>query len=416
MDFKASALNKSFLFSNTLIYSTQALKLFFPLLILPFCTSLIGIEKFGIISVELSYVILLSFLIDFSVNVYGPSILASTDLEDRKEVIIRMTGLKFSIAVPICLVILLLNSFLNDFFTISLSIIFVSFVIGTIFDSNWVFLAEKSFFKLFISQLIGILLTLIFAFFSYKKGFDGILVVSFLLSLPLLISSIASFFILDLPSRFQNRKIPYENFKIQNFINEGLKNKSIFYSQIVSAMYTNSGPILLSFVKGPEVAGIWYILNRITTAISTISIVPYRSLFPDIVGIWSQKKPIKSNDLYFSTALYLAISIISYSFIYIFFAEVKMFFIESSEIVKVSTLFLMFIWTLAQLCGPVLTNYLIVKSKNTILFLCNLSSFIFLIIIFYPFTAHYSVNGWIVTMILSQILITAGFLKVLFRG
>jgi O-antigen/teichoic acid export membrane protein len=413
MKVNLGAINKSFLISNTLIYSTQALKLFFPLLILPFCINLIGIEKFGVVSVELSYVILLCFIIDFSVNVYGPSILASINIDERNIKIIRMTGLKFLIFGVLTLLILCLNLLTRDLLTTSFNIIFLCFAIGSIFDFNWVFLAEKSFAKLFFSQFIGIVFTLITCLILYKNNFPASIIVALLLSLPLLISSVISFILIDLPSRFNERKIPMKNFNLRLFIEEGMLHKKIFFSQIVSSLYTNSGPILLSFAKSPEIAGIWFIINRITSAVSAVSIVPYKSLFPDIVQVWAKNRYQINYNLNLSISLYCLISIFLYIVIFLYFNEVKNFFIGTSELPKKSIVLYMFFWTLAQLSGPVLTNYLIVKTHDNKLFFYNLSSVIILFTIFYPLTAFYSLNGWVLAMILSQSFITIGFIKVL---
>ena len=235
-----------------------------------------------------------------------------------------------------------------------------------------------------------------------------------MLSLPLLTTSLFSLLLLDIKSRYFSEKIKTSFLNFGLFISEGKSHVNIFISQMVSALYTNSGPIILSFIIGPEVAGIWYIINRMTTAISSISIVPYKAMFPDIVKSWAFK--YKSNELNYSAALYLFITMIVYFFIYLFIKDISEIFFESSEVISFSILLLMIFWTLSQYSGPVLTNYLIVKKKDMKLFFYTLSSLIILIIFSYPLTANFDINGWILTMILSQFIIAIGTIGILIEN
>lgn len=407
-------LNKNFFLSNLFIYLTQALKLFFPLLILPICTNLIGLEEFGRISVELSYVILISLVVDFSVNVYGPSIIASMEKNDRNYTIYKMSGLKFTIAIIFSIILIFSNFIFPDFYSISLLILFFCFITGVMIDCNWVFLAEKSFSRLFLSQFFGIISSLSIIYFLYLNELQNIYIVSLLLSLPLLMTSLFSFFLLDIKSRYFSKKINTSFLNFGLFISEGKSHINIFISQMVSAIYTNSGPIILSFIIGPEVAGIWFIINRITTAISSISIVPYRALFPDIVKSWASKS--KSHELNYSIVLYCLITFIFYILIYYFVDNVSEIFFESTDVISLGILSLMIFWTLSQYSGPVLTNYLIVKKKDMRLFIYTLSSLIILIILSYPLTLSLKISGWILTMILSQSVIAIGTIGILIEN
>ena len=409
-----AVLNKNFFLSNLYIYLTQALKLFFPLLILPISINLIGLEEFGRISVELSYIILISLVVDFSVNVYGPSIIASLKKNDRNFTIYKMSGLKLTIALIFSSVLILSNYILPNFYSVSFLILFFCYVTAAVFDCNWVFLAEKSFSKLFLSQFFGIIFSLIIIYFMYLYEVKNIYLVSLLLSLPLLTTSLFSLLLLDIKSRYFSEKIKTSFLNFGLFISEGKSHVNIFISQMVSALYTNSGPIILSFIIGPEVAGIWYIINRMTTAISSISIVPYKAMFPDIVKSWAFK--YKSNELNYSAALYLLITMIVYFFIYLFIKDISEIFFESSEVISFSILLLMIFWTLSQYSGPVLTNYLIVKKKDMKLIFYTLSSLIILIIFSYPLTANFDINGWILTMILSQFIIAVGTIGILIEN
>lgn len=405
MDF-INIFSKRFITDNSYLVFNQFLKLFFPIIIIPLSLFLIGINDFGKIASELSKVLIFCFIIDFGVNIFGPPIISSNNKDLQKAIFSELTRYKL-ISLAITTVLFFLYFFLVEEWSNSLLIIFFFYAAGSCFDSLWFYFGTKNFKDIFVSSFIGIVSALIIIFSVYYfEVFSTELIVALLFSLPFFCTSLFSFILIIKQKIYFQYVQPIK----LNLFKENLK---LFISQFLSTIYLNLGPIITLNFLGPEAAAIWFTLNRIAMSLGTFAQVPYKVFFPDIAKNISTNKAKALILLKKSLLLFLCITLFGIGIFFIFFDFFNAYFFESVLDASLAVFLFFFFWSLLQIVGPVVTAYLLVLKKSSQIIALNLYVLLILLLVFYPLTYLYMIDGWYIAMLVSQIPNLFYFLKIL---
>lgn len=406
-------LDRNFVLSNFYIYVHSLAKFVIPLVFLPVSVRLVGIDEFGEISAIFSYLTLVCFVIDYSVNVYGSAELLKASVEHKDRLIVGLTMLKAAFFVFILIIHGFYFSIWNSDITPSFVVLFFLMGLAAVFDSNWVFLAEKRFDLLCFSTFFSVGTTgLVSSVAYFYFNAPAWLTACGLLAMPLFFNSIFSFVVLN------RLRLMFCKTQIQSCLRSGDVSKfifkyfRIFSSQIVSALYTNTGPIILISLSTPSIAGIWFIANRVCGSVGSLALVPYRALFPEIAKTWSRRGGL-SFELVASSSLFLLLVIAIFSVIFVFQEIFVALLFDASPLISLPILLLMFVWSILQFNGPVLTSYLISVDRYQSLIIYNTLVFLVMMGGVWPLVTFYGLVGWFMVMIGSQLITVPAVFKIL---
>lgn len=387
------------------LYANLAIKGLLPVIVIPLGSSFLEASAFGTLTAYFSVAVIAGFICDYSLNVYGTTELAQLPTDKKSHYIVNLTALKIILGAVLLLVMPVFIGLLKIEGGGIISLLTTIIVVASIFDCNWIFFECKRFDLLFSSALIGLVLgiTLPLAF-QYSELLDSEMVVALLLSAPLLCMNVASFFFLAKQRLYSVNISRFIEVKVEAIRKAFVQNFVIFSSQIVSAIYSNFASIALVSIGKPELAAVWFALNRLCSAIGTLSLVPLRSCYPDVVRTWTSPKNEPSNalqasSLKFGTIVFCAIFLLG------FLPENLLVFIFIDFGLDYFLLVMLLIFGWMQINGPVFTGFYISKNRRNFVLLHTFLAFLILIIFYYPLTEAYGLHGWVLSIILSQIFI-----------
>tara|TARA_B100001250_G_scaffold384637_1_gene379640 strand:+ start:1430 stop:2659 length:1230 start_codon:yes stop_codon:yes gene_type:complete len=389
-------ISKRFLFDNSYLVFNQLLKLFFPLVIIPFSLSLIGIEEFGKIASYLSTVLILCFITDFGINVFGPPRLSSSSAKQSSNLFVELTKFKF-ICLIITQIIFLFYFLLFQKGNMALFLIFQLYTFGTLLDSLWYFFGTKNFREIFTASFLGISFSIIIITFIFMlELLSNILVIALLFSLPFFLTSLISFIqVLNLEKNKSTKKLNRKRLFFENL--------RLFISQFISTIYLNIGPIITLQLIGPEASAIWFTINRLSMSLGTFAQVPYKVYFPDIAANFIYKKEESISLLNKSFIYFFLIVFSGLCAFFLFFDLFNIYFFGSALTMSASLAMFFIFWSFIQIVGPVVTGYLLVLEKSILIIIINLMVLLLLFSTFHIFISKFGIDGWFLSICLSQI-------------
>ena len=396
------------------LYANLVIRGLLPLIVIPIANLLLDQDAFGKLTALYSVSVIAGFVVDYCVNVYGTTELAQLLHEEKRRYINNLTALKMYIGFFVLIVSVISIVTIKPDFAALLSLFLVITVLSAVLDCNWVFFEAKRFDMLAGSSLCG----LIFGFFLtlgiyYIFQISDEVAVALLLCLPLFVINFTSCVLL-----FQNRLYeikPEKVFSIEfKQIESALKrNISIFLSQIVSTFYSNFASIGLVAIGKPGLAAAWFALNRLCAGLGTLSLIPLRSIYPDLVAHWGSRPNFKSAVLVECWIKFSVIIISSISVLLLLPKQILEHIFIPFEIDFV--LFVMIVlFGLMQINGPVFTGFYITQNKRFLILRHTSICLLILVCFFKYLTLAFNFYGWLFCILLSQLFVTIHTLLIIF--
>jgi PST family polysaccharide transporter len=398
---------------NYLFYGSNLIRSIIPILIFPYCLKLIGSNDFGVLSGEYATALLAAFIIDYSVIIYGTAEIAKCENEKRNEKIIQLFALRCTIFFLVMILTLLTSSLLN--FSSNLIILVIAAGLNAVFDISWIYLWNKKFYTFFVSHIIGFGCGIGIFLYLHNLGLiEANNTVLGLIVMPTLLANFLS--VVFLICKKENLEIKFINvLSVQNFYDE-LKSKApIFSSQIISALYTSTGPIILNIYDKPDYAALWMIVNRLAIGVGSFATLSIKGSIKEMMLEWSNTdKPItgKSKNYFLTYLLLVSPLILPLIFtpqlidIYLFGSENKL---------SIYSRALMAVWVMMPFFAYIVTTFLIYKNKHRKLLYLTGSNLLIYLILSYPLTSIFGFEGFIFTMVFSQIYIFLIFFNIKFK-
>jgi PST family polysaccharide transporter len=264
------------------IFSLAALKALtaiFPLVVIPYLITTIGLDNYGVVIFALSFVAFFNTLVDYSFKVTAVRevSLVRENLNAISEIASKVLSTKFfllGVSIFIGTVIIFLTPAFYKESTIFLLIF--SSVIGYSLNPNWFFIGieKMEYLALFVFMLKSIHVAAIFIFIQEKSD---VWIYAFLISAESLLIAILGLTFMHY--KF-NVKLGFTSIKS---IRTQLKNNcNLFLNQLVPNLYNNATTLLLGFFGGTLITGAYGVLRKITNLLENILGIISNSFYPAI--------------------------------------------------------------------------------------------------------------------------------------
>lgn len=348
-----STLNNFFFIS---IY--QITNLLFPIIIIPYLSKKIGIERFGIVSLTQSVMTVFVMITD-----YGFSYTAVRELsifrDDNTKIIDIFNGViqtKLTLAI-ICLVFLLIAIVIIPKFHSEWILLITSYsiVIASVFTPLWFFQGLES---IRLASFINILprlffVLLIFVFVNQKVDY---LWVNILLGTGGILGGILS--IIYIRIHFNIRlHTRFNIITVKKYLIDGWK---VFLSIFLIAFFSNINIFILSFFSSNEIVGVYSITEKITNIIRQVSSVYSQAIYPHICYTVEYGSKIELKKFFKKLSLVFTPFILAICILVFCFAEIVAAFFtsESSD---------MLVYYLRIACFVPFINFLSIPFYRTLL-------------------------------------------------
>jgi polysaccharide transporter, PST family len=403
---KSSSLSKNFLALSL----WQATNYLFPLITMPYLLRVIGTEKFGLISLVLALQAYFIIFVDFG---FGISAVKSiSEKRHDKEALSLIFSKVISIKLLLCFFsfcLLMAVVFLVHTFQIHAIDYFLGFfiVVGQMLFPMWFFQGIEQMKFITYVNLFSKLFFLIFLFLFVKEESDYFLVLPIQGTGVIISSAVGLIFIL----RKYDIVFNAPSFRqIQHEIKEGF---SIFVSNLSVTGYTSASYLILAFLTNDQTVGQFSVAEKITTLFRQVLSMFSQAVFPKVCSL-TLESHIKLRTFWRSITLPFAGAIFSGCLIIMIFANEIVFLVSGSSSHQVVSLLRIMIWIpfIVYFNIPFFLTLLAYNRKKQVMNVL-LASSIASIVLNAFLTFHFSVLGTILSLILTELLITFGLIATL---
>lgn len=250
-----------------------------PLIVLPYLTRVIGVEKFGTVAFAQAIIMYFSMLTNFGFNLYGPREI-SISRGDTKKVTQIFWNIMYS-KILLCIVSGLILTLLIIFVPkiraeYSLYIFFFGYVIAGIFLPVWFFQGYEMMVFIALFNLLMKILYTISVFLFIRQPADYLYVPLYLTFSELIVGILSFVYVIK---RFRMGIIIPKIAGIVKTLNESF---ILFFSNVFISIYTKIPPVLLGFLVGDIYVGFYTIAERIFYGILGIQAQLSTTFYPHI--------------------------------------------------------------------------------------------------------------------------------------
>lgn len=289
------------------IFSLTAMKgvtSLFPLIVVPYLISTIGIEKYGVVIFALSFVAYFNTLIDYSFKV--TAVREISRIQNDKKAIDEIVSNVISTKVCFLLLSLVLGSaliFITPIFKDEMIVflLILSSVIGYALLPNWFFMGVEK--MEYIALFTVIFKTLhVLAIFIAVKSFSDYWIYALIITLESGLIALAGLILMRYKFKVKFKFSSFGQIKKQVYKNSGL-----FLNQFVPNLYNNTTTLLLGFFGGASITGAYGVLRKITNVAESIIGIISNAFFPAINRSSKNAKQFRKIQWITTTALCIAL-------------------------------------------------------------------------------------------------------------
>jgi len=289
------------------IFSLTAMKgvtSLFPLIVVPYLISTIGLEKYGVVIFALSFVAYFNTLIDYSFKV--TAVREISKIQDDKKAIDEIVSNVISTKVCFLLISLVLGSaliFITPIFKDEMIVflLVLSSVIGYALLPNWFFMGVEK--MEYIALFTVIFKTLhVLAIFIAVKSFSDYWIYALIITLESGLIALAGLILMRYKFKVKFKFSSFGEIKKQVYKNSGL-----FLNQFVPNLYNNTTTLLLGFFGGASITGAYGVLRKITNVTESIIGIISNAFFPAINRSSKNAKQFRKIQWITTTSLCIAL-------------------------------------------------------------------------------------------------------------
>lgn len=345
MKYINSLRNNSTLLKNiSYLGAVQGLNYILPLITLPYLVRVVGVEKFGIISLATAVISFYLVITDYGFN-YTATREVALNRNNKKELISIFSSvmvIKFLLLFLSFISLVFLVSFFHKFEEFSL-IYYLTFgvVIGQVLFPIWFFQGMEKMKFVAIVNISSKIISTILIFLLVKSKNDFYLVPMFI-SLGAIFSGFFSIYIMwkefGVFFKFQGRSELIRHLK---------GGKNLFFTSFLSTLLTSSGILILGFFANNHVVGIYAAVEKLFKAIVGVFSPITQAIYPLSCRKVNEDKEVAKKYITRLIAIMVAISLLVV-FVVIFNANsiLKIFYgdslVQYSYILKIMMLWLIF--------------------------------------------------------------------------
>lgn len=385
--------------------SLSVLQLFtyvLPLFILPYLVRVLGLEKFGLIVFSQSFIAFFNMFADYGFNLSATrEISIHRDNKQKITEIFSSVIVAKSILVLISFIVLCVIVFSFGHFSEHWRLYFFTFlsVIGQAFFPVWYFQGLERMKYLTIVNIFSKLISAI-AIFIFIQNENDYILVPILNGIGIIVGSAVSLYIIY--KKF-NQAIKFKNLKVKNQFRSGFY---VFLSIFSSSLLSASPILIIGMFMDYVNAGYYSAFEKLIAAIKGFFYIINQTFFPKFSKVYTENMPqykllwkkISIWTVIISIATYIILFMVSDVFIKYYLGEkfieyISIFYILSFSIV---------LYTLINSLG---LNALLVMEKSKHLSYSQIIPAILFVCISPFVLKYYGLHGFLLTIILSDILI-----------
>ncbi|MGC8342657.1 oligosaccharide flippase family protein [Pantoea ananatis] len=369
----------------------------------PMIIKIIGVYDYGKLSVFLSLVTYMSVIIQYSFNMTGPKLIAENS--DKKEyffnIILSAKGVLFLLVTLI---------FLVYFFTSQekYSLVYLLFLVmpfSWVLNSAWFLQYNGNFLISSVCSILGSLATFILAYFFLEKN-DG-----YAIAIMCLVSSAAINGLLTFISSVRH----LDKIKILKpfvVIKDG---RDIFISQMISALYTMSGVLIVSYFYGSAQSGIYAAIERFMNLFISLGILTHVAAYPKLTVIFNNDFKKYKSTVLFVVGVYTLFSFCILLGLLFFETQIENYIFGSQYEGAYKVLYSAAFYIFLGIYGPVITGYLNLINKSGKIIKINILIAIVSMFLGGFFLKFLGTEGWLLGLGLAQIINLIYFIRIFFR-
>lgn len=393
-------------FIRLLLYAIQyIISIFYTVLLVPKLASIIGVNNFGIIGNYLSVIAVLSVLINYSFTITKVPILSiENNYKYRNEIFSNIIFSKIILSI-LAIIIFFIYTLNVKLYESKLVLFFISIYLFTFsLNSSWLLQTKKKFNLIsLISITTNIVFTITYLIISRVYSVDLFSSLA-LITGPQILISIITF--ISCKKHFNINSI-----SIYNSLIEIKSEFKVFLSQILSALYIFTGPLIIFHLYNSTDSGIFSIIDRLIQILAGGFYIIFQLSTPYISNWFISNKKLYRKSMMYIIILYILItSTIFLTSIY--YSEIILGYLFKNEnVTNHNILGLSLLLVLVSSLGPILTtHYVLEKKQNKILNINSINLTITLLVSF-VLVPKFGAIGWIISSIIGQLFIAILLIK-----
>lgn len=280
-----------------------------PIIIIPALLMKIGIEKYGLVVLAQSIMMIFSSIADFGINISGIRQISQARGDQKKltkiiATILLSKAMLLLLSIILFIIITLLipelrNQFIHYFLSFSI-------VVSSAFLPVWYYQGIEKMHGLTLVNFLSKLIYVACVFAVLPAEDDAYIWVNFYNGVSLFFVSL--FFLILI---IHNNKIKVNDFSIKASFNLIFNNKSIFLAEIINSFSRASSMLIAGSLFSSFNLGIFSIIDKIVMLMRQLSGVVYQGLFPTAALLALQSTQKLKAYLKKTTTTFLFLSIVS---------------------------------------------------------------------------------------------------------
>ncbi|MFB4356456.1 oligosaccharide flippase family protein [Pantoea sp. BS_4] len=369
----------------------------------PMIIKIIGVYDYGKLAVFLSLVTYMSVIIQYSFNMTGPKLIAENS--DKKEyifnVILSAKGALFLLVTFLFFVYFFIN---HEKYSL-VYLLFLIMPFSWVLNSAWFLQYNGKFLISSVCSILGSIATFIFAYFFLKKS-DGYAVAIMCLVLSAAINGLLTFIF----SVWNIDKIRI--LKPFGVIKDG---RDIFISQMISALYTMSGVLIVSYFYGSAQSGVYAAIERFMNLFISLGILTHVAAYPKLTVIFNKDFKKYRGTVLFVVGVYTLFSLGILLGLFLFEAQIENYIFGSQYEDAYKVLYSAAFYIFFGIYGPVITGYLNLINESSKIIKINISITIISMLLGGFLLRFLGSEGWLLGLGLAQIINVIYFIRIFFR-
>jgi PST family polysaccharide transporter len=382
-----------------------------PILLIPYLVKQMGLDKFGTLTIALSWASYGALLVQYAFQLTGPKrLMDKKNGETEKDVlyIIGLAKLILLLSFYFCIALVLIICFFRGAH-VNFIQVFLLVIIPFSWSINafWYLQAKGKFAIASMLSVVGALVSLTSGFLGVTSN-SPLILAAITLSISSVITGVGSAIVSVVSvSKMSRGKISW---KVS--LNELKDSWHLFSSQIISALYTAMGPIILGFLSGVEQAGAYSAVERVFNAIITACLLTHTASYPHLVKYFNQDKTKYAYLVKTVVMIYvgLALSIIVTSII--FWDHLVAFVLGNNGAVYSPLILAALFLLLLSVFGTVLTGYLTASSQMKRVRSLNIKVLAISFTLGIPGVLYFGAWAWLAALCCGQVFIVNEAVKV----
>ncbi|OAE09143.1 oligosaccharide flippase family protein [Pantoea sp. OXWO6B1] len=369
----------------------------------PMIIKIIGVNDYGKLAVFLSLVTYMSVIIQYSFNMTGPKLIAENS--DKKEyffnVILSAKGVLFFLVTFIFLVYFIINQE-------KYSLVYLLFLImpfSWVLNSAWFLQYNGNFLISSVCSILGSLATFILAYFFLKKN-DGYTVAILCLVFSAAINGLLTFIF---SVRYLEKIRILKPFIV---IKDG---RDIFISQMISALYTMSGVLVVSYFYGSTQSGVYAAIERFMNLFISLGILTHVAAYPKLTVIFNNDFKKYKSTVLFVVGVYTLFSLGILLGLVLFETQIENYIFGSQYEGAYRVLYSAAFYIFFGIYGPVITGYLNLINKSNKIIKINILITVISMLLGGFLLKFLGSEGWLLGVGLAQIINVIYFIRIFFR-